>query len=235
MNPYDNTDFNNMLINMLSNYNSRIPSTEESNFNYSEEEQDDNYDYYSELEAKLLSLEEKLQSYEMQNTVEEPESDELFDYIMNSNDDNTPVDWANIQIPQTPSKSIYNNSNLDEQISAKESGGDYTAINPNSSATGKYQFLWNTWKNKIKDVTGIQTRNDFRYNPEAQENFYSWYKQNELLPAVQRLQNYNKKGLSQDELAKLIHFKGEGGARKWLTTGVDNTRANNISIEKYIY
>jgi hypothetical protein len=134
-------------------------------------------------------------------------------------------------------KSIVLNQNtggLDNEIAAVESGGDYRAQNPNSSAVGKYQFLWNQWKGDIAKATGITSKEQFRNNPEAQEKFYSQYKQNVLLPSAASLQKYNSKGLNFNQLAKLVHFKGVGGAKKYLTSGVDDTRANNISIPKYI-
>lgn len=115
-----------------------------------------------------------------------------------------------------------------------ESRGNYKAQNPNSSAAGKYQFLWNTWGGKIKSVTGVSSKKEFLNNPEAQDAFYGWYVENEMKPAVSRLKRYNKKGLSDAQLSKLYHFKGEGGAKQWLTTGVDATAKNNENIPSYI-
>lgn len=120
MNPYDNTDFNNMMISMLNQYNSRNSAPQEELYDYADDETDDNYDYYTELEEKLLALEEKIQNYQMQSSNEETESDELFDYIMNSNDSNVPVDWSNIQLPEKPS---FTNSS-----STKSSGNEQKAF-----------------------------------------------------------------------------------------------------------
>lgn len=123
---------------------------------------------------------------------------------------------------------------LEDQIAKVESGGKYNIENKTSSAVGKYQFLWNTWGPSISKVTGVKSKQDFKNNPEAQEKFFAWYKQNELLPGVAKLRQYNTKGLTDDQLAKLIHFKGLGGAKTWLTTGQDLTSANNMSIPKYL-
>lgn len=125
--------------------------------------------------------------------------------------------------------------NIDQELANVESsGGDYTATNSKSSATGKYQFLWNSYKNKIKNITGVSKKEEFLRNPKAQENFFSWYVENEMKPAINRLRQYNTKNLTDKELGKLFHFKGEKGATEYLTEGKDRTRKNNMSIESYL-
>lgn len=127
-----------------------------------------------------------------------------------------------------------NTSSLADSISERESGGNYTATNPNSSAAGKYQFLWNTWKPKIGRITGIKTKQDFLNNPDAQEQFYSWYEQNELKPAVNRIKPLAQ-GYSDKQLAKLIHYRGEKGAMDYLNGDLgDKPEKYNMSISKYI-
>lgn len=124
---------------------------------------------------------------------------------------------------------------LGSQISKIESGGNYKATNPNSSATGKYQFLWGSWGDSIKKVTGVKTQQEFLNNPQAQEKYYSYYEQNYLLPEVQKIRKEIKTGLSDTQLAKLIHFRGEGGARKYLRGELkDKPESYNIPISKYI-
>ena len=134
----------------------------------------------------------------------------------------------------SPLKHKYTSSFTDD-IVANESGGNYKAVNPNSSAAGKYQFLWNTWKDKIKRVTGVNNKQEFLNNPEAQDSFYNdYYVPNELMPAVTRLK---RKGanLSTEQLAKLVHFRGEQGALDYLQGKVgDKPEAYNSSISKYI-
>jgi len=124
--------------------------------------------------------------------------------------------------------------NLASKLSGIESGGDYHATNPHSSATGKYQFLWNTWGDSIKKVTGVKSREEFLNSPQAQEDYYGYYKQNYLDPAVSRLRKYNRQGYTDDQLGELYHFKGEEGAKKWLISGEDTTADNNVSIPQYL-
>jgi hypothetical protein len=127
-----------------------------------------------------------------------------------------------------------------DDIVKKESGGNYRATNPNSTATGKYQFLWGTapgrgWGDKIKANTGVRSREEFLNNPEAQDKFYNdYYLPNELMPAVKRLK---AKGAKYDTntLAKLVHFRGEQGAEDYLSGKVgDKPEAYNSSISSYI-
>lgn len=133
---------------------------------------------------------------------------------------------------KTRSKSF---RNFTDDIVSKESGGNYKATNPNSSAAGKYQFLWNTWGNKIADFTGVQSKQEFLNNPQAQDSFYNdYYLPQELLPAVKRLKS---KGfdMDTDTLAKLVHFRGEKGAYDYLTGRVgDKPESYNMSISQYI-
>lgn len=126
-------------------------------------------------------------------------------------------------------------SSFTDDIVANESGGNYRAVNPNSSAAGKYQFLWNTWKDKIKKVTGVNSKQEFLNNPDAQDSFYNdYYVPNELMPAVTRLKRRGA-NLSTDQLAKLVHFRGEQGASDYLQGKIgDKPEAYNSSISKYI-
>ena len=120
-----------------------------------------------------------------------------------------------------------------EKIAAVESNGRYDAENPNSSAVGKYQFLWDTWGKNIKSVTGVSSKKDFKKNPDAQEQFMNWYEKNQLNPQVEVLAPLAQ-GMTGNQLKALVHFKGFGGARTYLTKGEDNTQSHNISIPKYI-
>lgn len=125
-------------------------------------------------------------------------------------------------------------SSLSDAIGAIESAGKYDSINNNSSAVGKHQFLWNKWGDQIKQITGVKSKEEFRHNPSAQEEFFNYYEQNSMIPAVSELKKFNKDGYSDDQLKKLYHFKGEEGAKEWLTSKEDNTTENNTSIDNYI-
>lgn len=121
------------------------------------------------------------------------------------------------------------------EIVQNESGGDYSAVNPHSSATGKYQFLWSKWGNAISKFTGVKSRQDFLNNPQAQDKFYEeYYLPNELVPAVKRLQS---RGVKKDfgTLAKLVHFRGEKGAMDWLSgRASDRPESYNMPTSSYI-
>lgn len=132
----------------------------------------------------------------------------------------------------------------DEQIKKdiikQESGGKYDALNPHSTAVGKYQFLWGKkpgkgWQDSIKKITGVKTKEEFRKSPEAQEKFYAWYAKKVLAPEAVKLQPYNKKNLTNSQLEKLIHFRGVGGAKKYLLGQLsDKPEKHNVSISSYI-
>jgi len=118
----------------------------------------------------------------------------------------------------------------------KESGGNYKAINPNSSATGKYQFLWNTWGDKIKKYTGVKSRNDFINNPNAQDRFFNdYYLPNEIIPAIARVRKSTNTTVDDGALTKLIHFRGESGAKQYLKGQLSDTPegSGNMAISKY--
>lgn len=130
-------------------------------------------------------------------------------------------------------------NSLTDEIVANESGGDYRAQNPYSSAVGKYQFLWgsqpgNGWGDKIKQVTGVRSKEEFRNSPEAQDMFYNeYYVPHEMMPAVKRLKQLAPE-LSDKKLAKLYHYQGEGGAGKYIRGEVpDVQQSYNAPISRY--
>lgn len=94
------------------------------------------------------------------------------------------------------------NSGYFEQMGQKESGGDYGAKNPSSSASGKYQFTDATWKG---------TMGDKPRTPENQEI------------AMRKLTDQNAQALQRagfnptPELLSLAHQQGVGGAIQLLS------------------
>jgi len=123
-----------------------------------------------------------------------------------------------------------------QDIIKKESGGNYKAVNPKSSAAGKYQFLWNTWQPKITQYTGIRTKEDFLNNPKAQDDFfYNYYLPFEAKPAIKRLKGKFGNIATDDEMLKLFHFRGEGGANEYLSGNLSDTPEgkDNMPISKY--
>lgn len=138
---------------------------------------------------------------------------------------------------ESPSYSPVSMSNsFTDDIVAKESGGNYAATNPNSSAVGKYQFLWNTWGNKIKQFTGVNSKEEFLNNPQAQDAFYNeYYVPNEMYPAIERIKKRTATSLTDDKLAKLYHFRGEKGAIDYLTGKASNQpESYNMPTSEYI-
>jgi len=125
-----------------------------------------------------------------------------------------------------------------KKIADIESGGKYSAFNPKGGgggAVGKYQFRWNIWKDSIQKVTGVKDKEAFLKSPAAQEKYYSWYERHYLYPQVSRLEQYNQAGLSKEQLAKLVHFRGAAGAKRYLQgTLSDKPESYNIPISKYI-
>ena len=111
-------------------------------------------------------------------------------------------------------------------------GGDYTATNPNSSAAGKYQFLWNTWGKEIERVTGVSTKQEFLDSPQDQEKFFKYYVNTELKPQVANLKQDSTK--TDAALAALVHFQGAGGANRYLASGTETATDINMSVEKYL-
>lgn len=128
------------------------------------------------------------------------------------------------------------NTDTISDIVRKESGGNYRATNPNSSAVGKYQFLWNTWGDKIKQFTGVRDKKDFLNNPNAQDRFFhDYYLPNEILPAIKRVRKATNTSADDGALTKLIHFRGEGGAKAYLSGKLSDTPEGNgnMAISKY--
>lgn len=134
-----------------------------------------------------------------------------------------------------------NNTEIDikkikEGIFSSESKNEeepYKAKNKKSSAVGKYQFLWETRKDKIKTTTNIKTKEEYLNNPEKQEKFMDHVIENIYLPKAKKIQsNYNDWNVP--EIIMLLHFKWEKWALDRIKNKEDKTMANNISIEKYI-
>lgn len=98
-----------------------------------------------------------------------------------------------------------------DQMAQKESGGDYNAQNPKSSASGKYQFIDSTWR---------QVMGDAPRTPENQEI------------AMRKLTDQNARALSRagfnpsPEVLALAHQQGVGGAIQLLSN--PNARAVDI-------
>lgn len=140
--------------------------------------------------------------------------------------------------PMKRAFSGFDRKRFTEETYAAESknAGGYKAINPKSSATGKYQFLFNTWKNEIGKVTGVRSREEFRNSPEAQEKFFDYYLNRHLEPGVKKLAAEGQaRGFDETQVGRLIHFLGQAGAKKALREGnFDEKIPNNLTINQYL-
>jgi hypothetical protein len=159
--------------------------------------------------------------------MEEPEED----FGFNSDEEEEIEDSSYISAP-----TYQGGNSFTDDIVRKESGGNYKATNPNSSAAGKYQFLWDTWGKEIKNVTGVSSKQEFLNNPQAQDAFYNdYYVPNKMLPAVDRIKRKTGTNMSNEQLAKLYHFRGEQGALDYLSGKLkDKPEEYNSSISDYI-
>lgn len=129
-----------------------------------------------------------------------------------------------------------NPNNLDISISEVESGGDYSAVNKHSGAMGKYQFQEEHLP-LIKEVTGISNKEEFLNNPEKQEEFFNYWKNNVLIPETQRVRELGLgKDLNDEELASLLHFQGLPNTLKYLKgeKDMDKRYGHNISVNEYL-
>jgi len=120
----------------------------------------------------------------------------------------------------------------DALADVESAGGDYEAVNPKSSAVGKYQFLWNLHGNDIERITGVDSKENFLKNPNAQEKFFKHWFNTTLKPWATKLKpNSNK---TDAELAALVHFQGPAGAKKYLESGAETRPDINLPVEKYL-
>ena len=129
------------------------------------------------------------------------------------------------------------------EIVSLESGGRYDAlpgINPKtgerySSAVGKYQFLWKTWGKDIAKHTGVNSKEEFRRNPEAQDHYYNnVYVPKYVMPWIAQTKRHLKTDVSDASLIKLFHYRGAQGAMDYLQGGIGNKPEDyNAPISKY--
>lgn len=151
----------------------------------------------------------------------------------------TPVDAAPVDNPVVKKGVSAIKSSLKDFIAQKESGGDYMALPRKkdgtlaSSAVGKYQFLWKKHSNWISDVTGINSKEAFMRNPEAQEKAFDYWDKNTLTPWAQRIQReLGVKGSLKDIKAK-IHFAGGQGAYNYFKSGKETVDGFGTKTSSY--
>lgn len=93
-------------------------------------------------------------------------------------------------------------------VESRGSGG-YSAVNADTGAMGKYQFVPRWHMSKIKDVTGVKNQQEFIDSPEAQEK----YMDHVLAGYQKRVGKYRDDiltrfpNLNQNDLIKLNHYQ----------------------------
>lgn len=107
-------------------------------------------------------------------------------------------------------------------IRAAESGGNDSAKNPNSTATGRYQFTAGTWSQLMRNRPDLGLTENGRLDPAQQER------------AIRAFTEANAKILVRGGVAitngtlYAAHFLGAGGALKVLTAGMAESVADIV-------
>lgn len=104
-------------------------------------------------------------------------------------------------------------------MSGKESSNNYKPKdNPNSSATGKYQHLWDIHSIKIGEVTGVKTREEYLNNPAAQEKYQEHlvkqYQAN--IPKLRERYNLSEDVVADETIMMMQHYLGSGDINVYL-------------------
>lgn len=143
-----------------------------------------------------------------------------------------------------PLKSLEANTNnyladvnsFKEQVAHIESRGNYNAMNKDTKATGKYQFIPRYHKEEVARLFGVDW-NTFYTKPELQERYMDYWTEKTLRPTAQKLlAQYPNAGYNINQLMGMVHFQGEGGARSQLKQGTTNTKVgyNAITTDQYV-
>lgn len=154
------------------------------------------------------------------------------------------VPYNNETVVEAPAEVASTSSydSLKALIKKNESGSKgYAAYNPNtgyngskgSGAWGAYQFIWSKHKDPIKKITGISDPEDFLNSPEAQETYFDYYLNNELLPSMLKFkEKYPASGLTDEQIIEGMHFRGPAGFNKQYREGTfyQQTESNNPSV-----
>ena len=142
---------------------------------------------------------------------------------------------------------VYSSSgDVIESIKKHESGGNPEVQNM-IGATGYYQFT-PQWASKISAFMGLpsntpkdQVMKAFAKNPQAQDAFMKHVVENIYKPKIEELRPFaNKYGFNDNEMIKLLHYRGLNDAEKRLKTGnfevsqEEKQKYNNPDILTYI-
>lgn len=130
-------------------------------------------------------------------------------------------------MPPTPPTE---DGSLANRIGERESGNNYQAQNNvggGQGAVGKYQFRYDVHKAAIEAVTGVTSKEEFRNNPQAQETYFNYWKDNTLIPTAKYLlplAQKNNPNITLDDIAYKVHFLGAPEAKNYYRTGKSNVK-----------
>lgn len=122
---------------------------------------------------------------------------------------------------------LLNSSNVIDRIAYNESRGRYDVVNTQTNTYGKYQFMEKYWADQIKNFMGLPQKTSsrevmetFKNSPESQDKFMSHVVNDIYMPRVVRLRSTAKQyGLTDDDVIKLMHYRGVGEAEKMIRNG----------------
>lgn len=193
-----------------------------------EETYNSHLDINSEEFNKDEFLGKEVEKEEIKNT----ERDELMKWVMEDEEDTySPIqaDYMNYEAPEGEAYVMPESDTnaIIQKIGYNESRGNYGVVNDVSGTTGKYQFHPTYWGPQIRDYmnlpasTPISTvMEDFRTNPKVQEEFMSKVVEEVYKPQIPKLMGYaSKYGFNQEQLIRLMHYRGIDGAKKRLMSG----------------
>ena len=145
------------------------------------------------------------------------------------------------RVPKGKSKSknkTFNSEAFKYAIGMLESSGGKHLTNPNSSASGKYHFLWRYIKND--PLLKGKSQREFISSPELQEQIMN----NAINGKLKGFPNYStysgalkaryNSDLPQESIAALTHFLGKSGVDSYLKNkGYDVPGKTNLTAEGY--
>jgi hypothetical protein len=184
------------------------------------------------------SLQSSLESWIFQDN-EPPASRELSQAYDKSF---SPISYSSGSTRSSGSSSM----NIIDSIKHHESGGNPEAENM-IGASGYYQFT-PAWADKIAPFMGLPANTPkakvmeaFRKNPKAQDDFMQYVVEKIYKPEIERQRPLiDKYGFSDNEMIKLLHYRGVGDTRTRLRTGnfevsqEEKKKYNNPDILTYI-